>query len=542
MADSEPLVRVVAVPEAKDTLEDVNDLVDLVHQQPGSYGMIVCAQTLFFTMILMLFTVALDNDMQDQGLPSLVTIDLSKKAVTCKGGVPLTWKVGACTFFVGVACLEVALARRTKVGRELLSSQKLTAGMAVFLGFLDRYDSFSDIAFSLTADRCGSILGLYSLVVFGFGVIVMQILPAFYLLLTQPCTHLAMRFNSMPLMLELIDPTRGNLTLPDEVQDQATGKLSNQQQQAAATTGTAQGPAHVVGEQTAKVESLGKSPLDARQSPEEIAQIKSQVEQLSREEELAEADDPDSVKNSVFVARSKKIAGGIRFLCEDLLQGIFQVLFIIGYWEQLSTSTVVFTMTSVMAGLLVSMGGPLHALLKERENTAYYNTLPKLQDGVKFRGVNSFQQQVGGLVHSAWHTTTLEFNSVQRSGDRLAIKGKLSQQEVVRECDPASTDDERRHHLSPPFAACERVVVGTYDIQRALLELRTESIEVLSEGMAFDYLQYKLKVFPTCLKGIAEVQERTRGRVVQRMFGESVEVDFDPDSHSETVRLTLKRS
>jgi len=220
MADSEPLVRVVAVPEAKETLDDVNDLVDLVQKQPGSYGMIVCVQTLFFTMIFMLFTVALDNDMQDQGLPSLVTIDLSKKAVTCKGGVPLTWKVGACTFFIGVACLE----------------------------------------------------------------------------------------------------------------------------------------------------------------------------------------------------------------------------------------------------------------------------------------------------------------------------------EVVRECDPASTDEQRRRRLSPPFAACERVVVGTYDIQHALLELRTETIEVLAKGMAFDYLQYKLKVFPTCLKGIAEVQERTRGRVVQRMFGESVEVDFDPDSHSETVRLTLKRS
>merc|ERR1740127_259427 len=99
--------------------------------------------------------------------------------------------------------------------------------MALGFSFLDRYDSFGDICFALTATACESNLGLLSLVWFGIGVVLAQMVPAVVLLITERSTHMTMRFNGYALLLELIDPTREELDLPETAKAQATGMLKD---------------------------------------------------------------------------------------------------------------------------------------------------------------------------------------------------------------------------------------------------------------------------------------------------------------------------
>merc|ERR1712007_316906 len=96
---------------------------------------------------------------------------------------------------------------------------------------MDRYDGFSDICFSLTAGACGSDLGSYGLVLFVLGVILPQMLPALVLLFTERSTHMALRFNGLLLFLEIIDPSRAELELPDAVKAVAVGNLHDPPQQ-----------------------------------------------------------------------------------------------------------------------------------------------------------------------------------------------------------------------------------------------------------------------------------------------------------------------
>eukprot|EP00746_Dinoflagellata_sp_MGD_P122837 gnl/MRDRNA2_/MRDRNA2_57607_c0_seq1.p1 gnl/MRDRNA2_/MRDRNA2_57607_c0~~gnl/MRDRNA2_/MRDRNA2_57607_c0_seq1.p1 ORF type:complete len:555 (-),score=112.80 gnl/MRDRNA2_/MRDRNA2_57607_c0_seq1:147-1811(-) len=67
------------------------------------------------------------------------------------------------------------------------------------------------------------------------------------------------------------------------------------------------------------------------------------------------------------IAGGKMVSGLVRFLFEDLIQSFCQCVFLCKVWHHVSTSTKVFTFCSIVAGVSISLMGPVMEMLKVRK-------------------------------------------------------------------------------------------------------------------------------------------------------------------------------
>mmetsp|Transcript_111993 Transcript_111993/g.210046 ORF Transcript_111993/g.210046 Transcript_111993/m.210046 type:complete len:535 (-) Transcript_111993:99-1703(-) len=513
-------------PERTD--QDLNDYVDLVEKRPGWFAVIVCAQNTYWNIILILFLMGLDTVLKQFDINVLPT-EL-EDVVSCQHGVPKSWKVLFVILLIGFSCLELHFALKTKMGQDLMEKSKSTIAIALLLGFFDRYDSFGDICFGLIANACGSVLGLYSIVLFGLGVVLAQSIPAYYLLFTQKNTHLALRFNAMVLFLEIIDPGREGIQLPDKMKAAAVGNIEGN---------------FVKKRELTPADSEFKSALPSF-SAEEIAKIKEQIELLTEEEAMQEMDNPEDVKRAAIVAQSKKVMGAVKFFCEDLLQSSIQTFFLVTFWAQLSFSDKAFFISSIAAGVIVSLAGPVHAMYKEAVSKAYYASLPKMQDNLKFEGLQKESGTFHGFEFAQWNQLSLSFDLVQ--GDvagELKVIGKLNRSTYYKENlgNPDEPNAEPILALQSwltESATAEEELHGTFDPSKGMLSLKAVEITPFGPGAEnYHWLDYKLKVYPNKLKGIASQQPEKLG-VVVFSYGEIIEQDSSV-SELAPAPLTLKR-
>lgn len=70
------------------------------------------------------------------------------------------------------------------------------------------------------------------------------------------------------------------------------------------------------------------------------------------------------------ISRIKTCTGFVRFLFEDLMQGILQVLFLIEQNKTASSSTLMFTIVSITSSVLMSLAGPVLESFKQRQLNA----------------------------------------------------------------------------------------------------------------------------------------------------------------------------
>lgn len=324
-----------------------------------------------------------------------------------------------------------------------------------------------------------------------------QAVPAYYLLFTQHRSHLALRFNGLALFLEIIDPERRDLVLPNAVKKVAIGQVATaavQQPQGSASNSEAPRSGEAV----------------VQLSDEEVSKLKDQVEQLTVAEEQERSVDPNSVKNAVFVANAKKLLGFVKFFGEDLLQGIFQIMFVYEYWELLTIGTVVFTTSSVLAGLFVTLGGPLHALITERKSRQYYESLPKIEQGLKYEGVTMDSYEWQDVNYVKYKRRSMTFTRVWREPgeEKLRVQASLTTRQLHSEAFGAPAEDAEEVQQDCNAAnrnpyVYETTLHGDYDLNYAMLELaevQWRHVSGLGPEMQLHY-RCRLKVLPGKIKG-----------------------------------------
>lgn len=83
------------------------------------------------------------------------------------------------------------------------------------------------------------------------------------------------------------------------------------------------------------------------------------------------------------VTMSKCIAGLVRLLLEDVLQGLYQTIYLIKQWHVMTRASIIFTMFSIGTGVVLSVMGPL------TEFRAARNMRRKAQDGGALRDLEA---------------------------------------------------------------------------------------------------------------------------------------------------------
>jgi len=342
----------------------------------------------------------------------------------------------------------------------------------------------------------------------------------------------------MTLFLEVIDSSREEL--PPAMKTISVGNINVSRED----QGTPKG---------SLMRSLG-APLSGRDTAadpltsDEIARLKSQVEELKEEEMNEVVDDPDEVKRAAIVAHAKKLMGAVKFVCEDLVQGVIQVAFLFLYWDEIDLSTKIFFISSVIAGLAVSLGGPVDALLKERRNSQYYMSLPKLQDNVKFQGINVVSGVSDDWTFTSYGIITLTFDEIEKRDDgKFDIKAKIVRRCVHTDMDPPKDSPDARmpeylkKYMMSRDEARERLE-GTYDISHAMLDLKAVNLTCYGPGSTtYEWADYKLKVLPDKLKGITSQQPEMQGKCAKFDKGQTVEVENEGTAGWGNQSLTLKR-
>jgi len=167
---------------------------------------------------------------------------------------------------------------------------------------------------------------------------------------------------------------------------------------------------------------------------------------------------------------------------------------------------------------------------------------------VKFEGVFREDWEYKGLVHPAWMSCSLTFDTVQRNAEgNLAVTGKMVTYELLRECAPEAEGALRREvdriHVHRADAGNEAILEGEYDVNHAMLTLKTTKLTALHADAAWHYLQFKMKVFPDYMKGIAESMPEKLDRMVI-WEGGSREVNsrqYSAPGQDQASFLTLKR-
>jgi len=486
--------------------ESVVDVVDIIQKRPRLYWLVVVATITYWGGIVSLSLIAVQNLVGFENGGYIVDFGWNTGAVTCKDGTPTSWKMGALIFFVVCIALELYVALQTTMGKALVQAKKFKVLECLGLGFFGRYDPFTDICFSLTANACGSRIGLASIVIFFIGVLLAQVVPALWMLLRANQVHLALKFNDLLLLLEIIDPTRGELELPEAARKQMVGDLPKLGDTVSGLGTVAPNAADTSANQDARA---------PQRTPEEIAAIKAEIELLTDEEAANEqADDPDEVKKKALIARAKWVQGGLRFLCEDLLQGILQVLFMLEHWGELSSSTRAFIISSVVAGVAVSLGGPVYAFWLERQNKSFYSNMPKIQGNTEWKGVQTGEGVLSGVHYQCWEINKLQFNEVQAQPGQtsITVRGTILREEILKEGDGEPTYNDRMPSFMEDYlsyyGAAEDTVEGTYDVKHAMLRIKTTSQKMLkiARGTSFNQYEYELKVFPDRLKGTIRKQ------------------------------------
>jgi hypothetical protein len=244
--------------------------------------------------------------------------------------------------------------------------------------------------------------------------------------------------------------------------------------------------------------------------PEEIERIKAIVQELSVEEELVEVGDPNDAKQAALVAQSKKLVGAVRFIFEDCIQGILQILFLCEFWGELSWSTKIYVISSVVSGLSVSLGGPIHAYVKEYHNQQIYDQLPKLKEGDVFIGVVEYVPHIFGeshwwsgpeeqCPHKSYSRTEIIVESIRNRDDgSFDIKGAVKSGDVYMELilPPGVAPNEYETSLK------QKLVMhgeweGTYNPQFAALHFK-DTVSILLPptpiGFGNSYSEYMLKL------------------------------------------------
>merc|ERR1712032_1106040 len=105
------------------------------------------------------------------------------------------------------------------------------------------------------------------------GVLFAQVVPALWMLLRARSTHLALKFNDLIIFLEMIDPTRGDLELPEGARMQMVGNLSASDDAARLSTLPGLGVVAPNADDT----STSQDARAPRRTPEDIAAIKAQI-------------------------------------------------------------------------------------------------------------------------------------------------------------------------------------------------------------------------------------------------------------------------
>ncbi|CAE7761348.1 unnamed protein product [Symbiodinium sp. CCMP2456] len=76
----------------------------------------------------------------------------------------------------------------------------------------------------------------------------------------------------------------------------------------------------------------------------------------------------DDVKKAISDSQGafvKRVVGVVRLLFEDVIQGVLQILFLAEFWQKLHWTSRAFTISSVVAGLACSAGGPVNEYIAE---------------------------------------------------------------------------------------------------------------------------------------------------------------------------------
>ena len=76
----------------------------------------------------------------------------------------------------------------------------------------------------------------------------------------------------------------------------------------------------------------------------------------------------DDVKKAMSDSQGafvKRVVGVVRLFFEDVIQGVLQILFLAEFWQKLHWTSRAFTISSVVAGLACSAGGPVNEYIAE---------------------------------------------------------------------------------------------------------------------------------------------------------------------------------
>ncbi|CAE7348227.1 unnamed protein product [Symbiodinium sp. CCMP2592] len=314
--------------------------------------------------------------------------------------------------------LEVRLSLCCEQGRKLCYTR--TFGLALALSCLEKYDVYSDLNFVAVARKHRAEPWVwkisFGIVVVGVGV--MQLLPSLLLLSSCLSSRVAQlgiprdfslltRFSGMHLLMQSISSCDG---LPQAVFG-------------ARARPDAECDGSHVEEMGAKLEKEQRTLAQEAEAPES-AQAFDVTSPTPTETagfhlpqqycDVPHWDDASSneLQRKKDLARVKRFVGAVRFACEDLLQGVMQLLFLAARWPDLETFEKVQVIASVLFGIASSALGPF---METRELIALSRKLRRHDAWLAFGGaicndIRKVQQEHGG----GGHVRNLRFDKPMR--------------------------------------------------------------------------------------------------------------------------------
>lgn len=258
--------------------------------------------------------------------------------------------------------LEVRLAFCCEKGRKLRYLKPLAFCVALALSSLEKYDIYGDLNFIRVArhKQPDGWIWKAGLAIFVWGVGLMQILPSLLLLLS--CLSCRVARLGIPKDFVLLCRFSGLHMLMESI---------NHAHVAAAAEPAFKGAA-VREEQRADTEEqapllAGAAVPRASSPPEAVADASTSVDIKPTDDSdaskyfdvpLPPETDVEELRKRKNLAKVKKIVGAVRFLCEDMLQGVLQLFFVAANWDDLTLVQRAQVIGSVGVGLTVSAMGP----------------------------------------------------------------------------------------------------------------------------------------------------------------------------------------
>lgn len=476
--------------------EDLVDFEDVVKHKPHLFRLMVALVVFYRSGISALSLIAVKEYLGVKTKVALVDFGRNTGEVQCNNGVPRSWILLCLVTLAAFVGLEIYVALKTVSGRKLIRHIRMKLLFVIGCGAAGRWDAFSDVSFcfSIMSRECYSSLSYISFGMFFVGVMIAQVLPAIFMLVTQKYTHIALKFNDLEVFLEMIDPTRGNLELPEKAQKKMVGTVGT----AAVDSGSLQGLPT-----TGASNQFGYTDADVQAVRQQVAEIMS-----SQSREDLSKSDPDDAKKKALIAQAKRSLGIVRFLCEDLGQGCVQALFLYRNMHRLGFWSIAFTLTSIGGGLFVSLGGPVYAFYQEYQNQRFYASMPKIHGGVRWQGALCCTREADGISCASSSLMNLILDEVQAvlGESRYRIRGHLIGDLVLKELNGDALPQDwmqanEKEWVSKKGKWMEQLA-GFYNAKDATLELVTVVSQILiDDGGAFPKKRYKFKVFPAMHKG-----------------------------------------